>query len=190
MLIDFAGSTVSYSFTVMNNGNVKQRSIALDLPQLAGTSTGSSITISCVDPVSRAAWTTADLPAGASLACSGHYTLGQDAIEAGDLNPVLTASSLDLPSGPLVTSLPTVTVPNTPSLFVSVDTAACTLPARAGMNTTKTHLDEGYVTSAMADLWSGPACICCRFQCVGLICVLALLRSSIHSHMQLHALCC
>lgn len=134
---------MSYSFIVLNSGNVKQRSIVLDLPQLEGTSTGSNITISCVDPVSSAAWTTADLPAGASLACSGRYILDQDAIEAGDLNPVVTATSLDLPSGSVVTSLPTVLAPNTPSLSVDLDTATCTLPARAGMNMVKTHLAQG-----------------------------------------------
>eukprot|EP00883_Tetradesmus_obliquus_P004983 jgi/Sobl393_1/1538/SZX64938.1 len=108
-----AGTAVTYSFKVYNSGNVKLRSLQLLAPALAGNSNDSSISCSYADSSS---WTAAsDLAAGASLSCSGSFSFNQDAIEAGDLSPLVTATADNLAAA-VIEPLPAIAVPNTPSL--------------------------------------------------------------------------
>jgi hypothetical protein len=115
---------------MVNSGNVKFRGLQLMVPLLSGNSSDGSIT--CTDTTSGNPWAAAAaLASGSSLSCSGSYTLNQDAIEAGDVSPVVTATAANLAAAVTV-ALPTIAVPSMPQLQVTVDTTGCTLPQNAG----------------------------------------------------------
>jgi hypothetical protein len=125
-----AGTSVAYTFAVINTGNVKLRGLQLLVPALAGNSSDSSI--SCIHINGGASWTGSDLAAGSRLSCAGSFSFDQDAIEAGDRSPAVTATATNLAAA-VSQPLPAISVPNTPSLSVIVDTASCVTPTNAGM---------------------------------------------------------
>lgn len=114
-----------------NTGNVKLRGLQLLVPALAGDN--NSDTIRCNYANGGDFWIVPDLAAAASLSCSGSFNVDQGAIEAGDLSPAVIATAANLAAGPVTASLPAISVPNTPSLSVSVDAARCVPPTQAGM---------------------------------------------------------
>jgi hypothetical protein len=115
---------------VSNTGNVKLRGLLLHVPQLAGDSNESSIT--CTTTGAGSSWAPgSDLAAGGSLSCSGTFSFSQDAIEAGDLSPAVTTTAANLAAA-VTQPLPAISVPNSPSLSVAVDTASCIKPDDAG----------------------------------------------------------
>jgi hypothetical protein len=124
-----AGTTVSYAFDIVNNGNVKLRGVQLLVPALAGSSNDSSLVCAYADST---IWTHgSDLAAGGSLSCSGAFSFSQDSIEAGDLSPAVTATAANLAAA-VTQPLPAISVPNSPSLSITVDTSSCTRPESAG----------------------------------------------------------
>jgi hypothetical protein len=121
---------VTYTFTLINSGNVKLRGLQVVVPTLSGNSSDGSIT--CVDTTTGNSWTAAsDLAANSSLSCSGSFSFSQDAIEAGHISPDVSAAAANLAAAVIV-ALPTITVPSLPELLVTVDTSGCTLPQFAG----------------------------------------------------------
>jgi hypothetical protein len=129
LFVNPAGSSLSYAFTVTNTGNVKLHGLQLLVPALAGNSSASSI--SCIYTTDGATWTGPDLAAGSSLSCAGSFSFNQDAIEASDRSPAVTATATNLAAA-VSQPLPAISVPNTPSLLVTVDTTSCTVPQIAG----------------------------------------------------------
>lgn len=118
-----------YAFAVTNSGNVRLRGLQLLVPALAGSSNDSSISCTYGDSSS---WTAgSDLAAGAILSCRGSFSFNQDAIDAGDLSPAVTATAANLAAA-VTEPLPAIAVTNTPSLEVTVDTSSCTKPNDAG----------------------------------------------------------
>jgi hypothetical protein len=132
VLLSFiAGTAVAYAFILYNTGNVKLRGMQLLVPALAGNSNDSSIACTFADSTS---WTHgSDLAAGSSLSCAGSFSFDQDAIEAGDRSPAVTATAANLAAA-VSQPLPAISVPNTPSLAVTVDTTSCSTPNDAGEN--------------------------------------------------------
>jgi hypothetical protein len=115
---------------VTNTGNVKLRGLQLFVPPLAKDSSDNSII--CTISSTGSAWTAGSiLAANSSLSCSGSFSFSQDAIEVGHISPVVTVAGVNLAAA-VSMPLPTISVPNTPSLSVSVDTSSCVKPENAG----------------------------------------------------------
>jgi hypothetical protein len=130
LLCEHAGACVAYNFMLFNTGNVELRGLQVVVPVLSGNSSDGSIT--CVDPTTGDSWPAAsDLAANSSLSCGGSFSFSQDAIEAGDLSPEVSAAAANL-AAPVSVALPVITVPSLPELLVTVDTSGCTLPQLAG----------------------------------------------------------
>lgn len=108
---------------------MKLRGVQLAVPELSGSTSNGSI--ACVEASTSDAWLAgSDLGANSSLVCTGSYTFDQDAIELGDEfgHVSVSASNLD----EVTADLPAISVPNTPSLSVTVDTSGCSKPSNAG----------------------------------------------------------
>jgi hypothetical protein len=99
-------------------------------PLFAGNSSDSTVT--CMHSSNNSPWVGSDLAAGDSLSCSGSFSFSQDAIEAGDLSPAVTATAANLAAA-VTQPLPAISVPNSPSLSVAIDTPTCVPPTDAGM---------------------------------------------------------
>jgi hypothetical protein len=98
---------------------------------MAGNS--SDDTIICNYAADSTAWLHgSDLAAGSSLSCSGSFSFSQDAIEAGDISPAVTATAANLAAGPVTEPLPPISVLSTPSVSATVGTSICTVPTHAG----------------------------------------------------------
>jgi hypothetical protein len=118
---------VVYSWTLLNNGNVKLRSL-----QLGGTDL-TSANIQCIDGDTSAAWTHgSDLPVGSQLNCTGTYTYDQVKIELGDSQHTTQATAAYVKPTTQFTDtiqLAAVTVPNDPSMTVTILPSTCSMPA-------------------------------------------------------------
>lgn len=125
-----ADTPISYTINLANSGNVKLRAVEVLVSQPAGNSSAGSIT--CVDASTNTSWPAgSDLPVGGILNCTGSYTFTQDAIEVGDVHPVATVTAANV-TVPFTVSLPSISVPNTPSISVILHTASCIKPTQAG----------------------------------------------------------
>ncbi|MFD0411146.1 hypothetical protein [Kitasatospora sp. NPDC127116] len=96
------GQTISYTYDVMNTGNVTLTGVSVTDTSFSGT--GTPPAISC--PATT-------LPPGESMTCTGSYTVTQADVAAGSITNTATATGTP-PSGPPVTSGPataTVTSP-------------------------------------------------------------------------------
>jgi hypothetical protein len=127
--ISVCGTPVTYGFAVINTGNVKLRGVQLLVPAFAGSSNNNTIT--CTHTSDGSTWTASELAATSSLSCSGSFSFSQDAIEAGDLSPVVSAAAANLAAA-VTMALPAIAVPNTPALSVAVDMSSCVAPSNAG----------------------------------------------------------
>jgi hypothetical protein len=118
---------VVYSWTVKNNGNVKLRTL-----QLGGADLLSS-NIICINGDTGAPWTHgSDLIVGAQLNCTGGYTYDQANIELGDSQHTTQATAANVKPTMQFTDmiqLAAVTVPNAPSMTVTILTSTCSVPA-------------------------------------------------------------
>jgi hypothetical protein len=114
---------------VANTGNVKLRGLELLAPAFAGSSSDNTIT--CTHSDDGSAWNDPDLAASSSLSCSDSFSFSQDAIEAGDISPAVTATAANLAAAVTV-DLPPISVPNTPALSITIDAVSCAPPSNAG----------------------------------------------------------
>jgi DNA/RNA endonuclease YhcR with UshA esterase domain len=93
-----AGDTIAYSFLVTNTGNVTVTGIAVSDPKIGP--------VSCPGTV---------LPPGASMTCTGRYTLTQADLDAGTVANIATVSAHSLPGisdpGPAVGDISTPLAP-------------------------------------------------------------------------------
>ena len=105
-----AGDTIAYSFVVTNTGNVTLSSVAVSDPKVG--------TVSC--PVTT-------LAPGASVTCTGTYTLTQADVDAGTVNNTATATAT-APAGvtnpPPATDSASTPVPGTAALTLDKSAAA------------------------------------------------------------------
>jgi hypothetical protein len=125
-----AGTSVAYTFSVTNTGNLKLRGLQLLVPAFAGNSSDSSI--SCTYTATNTAWPAdSDLAAGATLSCAGSFSFDQDAIDAGDRSLAVTATAANLAAA-ATAPLPNIAVPNNPALSVSINAGSCQAPNNAG----------------------------------------------------------
>jgi hypothetical protein len=118
---------VVYSWTIRNNGNVKLRALQLGGADLL------SANIQCIDSVTGTAWVPAsDLIVGDQLNCTGTYTYDQINIELGDSLHTTQATAANVKPTTQFTDIITlaaVTVPNLPSMTVTIVTSTCSMPA-------------------------------------------------------------
>lgn len=116
-----------YSWTLENNGNVKLRAL-----QLGGTDLASS-NIQCIDGAAGTPWALGgDLVVGGNLNCTGTYTYDQANIELGDSQHSTGATAANVKPTTQFTDtiqLAAVTVPNLPSMTVTILTSTCSMPA-------------------------------------------------------------
>ncbi len=104
-----AGTTVTYTFTVTNTGNVTVHGIDIDETAFSGTGVLSPVT--CLDTT---------LVPGASITCTATYEITQADVEAGHVTNTAEAIGF-APDGAAVTSPPaTATVAVTPTAALSL----------------------------------------------------------------------
>jgi uncharacterized repeat protein (TIGR01451 family) len=124
------GDQVTYSWTLKNNGNVKLRALQLGGADLLTTN------ILCTDSVTGTDWTHgSDLIVGDQLNCTGTYMYDQANIELGDSLHTTQATAANVKPTVQFTDivqLAAVTVPNLPSMTVTIVTSTCTMPAIEG----------------------------------------------------------
>jgi hypothetical protein len=121
---------VTYSWTLKNNGNVKLRALQLGGADLLSTN------IQCSDSTTGLAWVHgSDLIVGDQLNCTGTYTYDQANIELGDsLHTTLATAANVKPAAQFTDTiqLAAVTVPNSPSMTVTIVPSTCSMPAIEG----------------------------------------------------------
>lgn len=114
-----AGTVVTYSFTVRNDGNTKLQALQLQAP--AGVLT---------DILCNSNPLPVDLAVGASSSCSAQHELTQQELEAGSVDFNVTFSSANGLEGTSI-ALATVTTTASASMSATVDTTVCTKPDKA-----------------------------------------------------------
>jgi hypothetical protein len=115
-----AGTVITYSFTVRNDGNTKLQALQLQAPDWYLLTD-----ISCGDTTLPV-----DLATGAVLSCSARHEVAQIELEAGSVDLDVTFSSANgLADTSIV--LATVTTAASASMSASVDTTVCTKPDKA-----------------------------------------------------------
>lgn len=125
----FTGDKVSYSFTLINNGNVKLRVLEVVVAGLYNSALLSPLL--CADTSSTESWPNGgNMTVGQEIRCSTFYTFDQQSVESGDVDAALVSQAANLPSK--TTNFEKVLVSNTPETTLHVDTRRCTLPNKAG----------------------------------------------------------
>lgn len=114
-----AGTVVTYTFTVRNNGNTLLQSLNLEGPA------GSVLTaLACgANPLP------VDLAIGAELGCSAQHEVTQPELEAGSIEFNITATSANGLEASI--ALATVTTTASASMSATVDTTGCVKPTKA-----------------------------------------------------------
>ena len=135
-----AGQVLHYSFVVTNTGNVTLSPVTVAETAFSGSGT---------PPVITCPAGAASLAPGASVTCTGSYTVTQTDIDTGKVTNTATSTGTP-PSGPPVTSPPsTVTVPNVPAPSIHVvKSASPTTVTAAGQSVNYSFLvtNTGNVT--------------------------------------------
>lgn len=123
------GDQVTYSFTLVNTGNVKLRGLQMAINHVYNSALLTSLL--CVDTNSTEPWLTGgNLTVGQEVRCNTSYTFDQNSVESGDVTAALAYQAANLP--PTTTSFDKILVPNTPAATLLVDAAECTPPNKAG----------------------------------------------------------
>ncbi len=97
--VNAAGEQVTYSFTVMNTGNVTLRGLAINDVIAAPATPDNLSAITCPDTT---------LAPGAETTCTATYTVSQADLNAGNISNTATASGMT-PNSFVVTSAPSTT---------------------------------------------------------------------------------
>lgn len=128
-MLSTSGDQVTYSFTLVNTGNVKLRGLQMEVDQVYNSALLTSLL--CVDTNSTEPWLTGgNLTVGQEVRCNTSYIFDQNSIESGDVTAALVSQAANLPS--TTTKFDKVLVPNTPAATLLVDAAECTSPNKAG----------------------------------------------------------
>jgi uncharacterized repeat protein (TIGR01451 family) len=101
--VDAAGAKISYSFKVTNTGNVTLTKVALTDTQSNSGEALDAPGISCPAPDSGS--TVASLAPGASVTCTGTYTVTTADVNAGKVSDTASAAATDA-AGTQVASAP------------------------------------------------------------------------------------
>lgn len=129
-----SGTNLSYNITIKNTGNVKLRDLVVAVPVLSSNTTAGVIT--CTQPLSDGtptAWNLNNLAAAQTLTCTGSYSFKQMDIESGSINLTTTVTAANMAAAIEINQpVPLITIPNLPSLNISLDTNPCSIPEQAG----------------------------------------------------------
>ena len=150
------GDVITYTFTVTNDGNVKQSGVKVTDPM---TAHGLVLETKCAN--------LGDLAAGASASCTGTYSVTQADLNAGKVENTATATG-NPPSGPPTTATDTATVPATQGADLTLlKTASPSSVSHAGetvtytfkvTNTGNVKLTGVKVTDPLPGIVLGAAC--------------------------------